>query len=296
MVRRRLRSIAHTKLSPPRLPEKPVALDRQLASISLRPDCRLTLVRAPSGFGKSTFCSAWHSRLKDTGERVAWVTFDGADNNFQQVFSCLSAALVEAHAAGMSFTQERADIGQFSSIPEACDILINTACRDNTRLFFFLDDAHRINDPRSLQLLSYLIVNSPPEIGFIISSGVRPGLQMNHLHAVEAVQVIDTDLLKLTNDEARQLLSNELPELAPETAEALNSSMEGWVTGLKIAARGMAHNQDSIVDIGLYQSNIWLRDYIRDNIFSYMSKFCKDILLKCCVAESIDEGLSESDS
>ena len=58
----------------------------------LRQGCKLTLVSAPAGFGKTTLLSAW---IKDRAPhlRAAWLSLDEGDNDPARFISYLIAAL-----------------------------------------------------------------------------------------------------------------------------------------------------------------------------------------------------------
>jgi len=43
--------------------------------------CKLTLLSAPAGFGKTTLLSSWVGELSDAGRSVAWLSLDPGDND-----------------------------------------------------------------------------------------------------------------------------------------------------------------------------------------------------------------------
>lgn len=295
MPKRGLRPIAHTKLFPPRLPESPVALDRLLPRAREILNHRLTLLRAPSGFGKSTLCSTWFRSLENSGHYTAWVTLDAADNSLRQIASCLVAAFNRLTSIAIQHHLDDLETDNLSSIPYVGASLINAVASADREVIIFLEDMHHITDPRSLQLLSYLVLNCPANSHFVLTCQAQPGLEITRLHASQAMLLIEADELRLTNDEARSLLEEDLPGLSFEQVVILNESMRGWVTGLKIAARGIMHNRDSLLDIGVsYDNNPWLRDYIKENVFGRMHPHVQETLLKCAVVERLNDGLCKA--
>jgi LuxR family maltose regulon positive regulatory protein len=68
-----------TKVVPPRglrLIERPRLLDM----ISQLPAKRLAVIKAPAGFGKTSLAIEWAARLRQDGNRVAWLAIDPDDD------------------------------------------------------------------------------------------------------------------------------------------------------------------------------------------------------------------------
>ena len=79
-----------TKLIIPPLGQNLVLRERLFSKLDecLQPNCRLTLVCASAGFGKTTLVSAWAARLASMAGRppisVAWLSLDRSDNDLLQ--------------------------------------------------------------------------------------------------------------------------------------------------------------------------------------------------------------------
>ena len=107
--------LVQTKLVPPQLRPQLVARAALLGRLDAGLSCKLTLVSAPAGFGKTTLARQWIARLRlETGEwrlgeripassprplasHVAWVALDAGDNDLIRFWRYLLAAL--AHHA-----------------------------------------------------------------------------------------------------------------------------------------------------------------------------------------------------
>src|SRR4030043_1710162 len=53
-------------------------------------DCKLTLISAPAGFGKTTLVSEW---IASCGRPVAWLSLDKGDNDLTRFLTYFIAAL-----------------------------------------------------------------------------------------------------------------------------------------------------------------------------------------------------------
>jgi LuxR family transcriptional regulator, maltose regulon positive regulatory protein len=76
---RQLRFLA-TKIMPPRCPgliERPRLLD----VASQLPTKRLSVIRAPAGFGKTSLAASWSECLRERGNLVAWFAIDSDDDD-----------------------------------------------------------------------------------------------------------------------------------------------------------------------------------------------------------------------
>ena len=73
-----------------RVVSRPLLVER--LTEGLRPGCRLILVSAPAGFGKTTLLSEWIAHCTpDT--HVAWLSLDGEDNDLTRFLTYLVAAI-----------------------------------------------------------------------------------------------------------------------------------------------------------------------------------------------------------
>ena len=70
-----------------------VPRDRLIAALRAGQSRRLTLIQAPSGFGKSTLAAQWRDVLASEGIKVAWLTVDEDDNNVVWFLSHLIEAM-----------------------------------------------------------------------------------------------------------------------------------------------------------------------------------------------------------
>jgi LuxR family maltose regulon positive regulatory protein len=74
----------------PELVPRPHLIER--LNTGLRAACKLTLISAPAGFGKTTLLSAW---IRDCAlrPRVAWLSLDESDNDPARFLAYVIAAL-----------------------------------------------------------------------------------------------------------------------------------------------------------------------------------------------------------
>jgi len=124
----------------------------------IHPGCKLTLVSAPAGFGKTTLVSDW---IHQANRPAAWLSLDEGDNDPVRFWSYVTAALqtipgFNEAGAGAAFlaalqtlsTQQHTSVstprngaGQIKSILTG---LINELAECSDPLILVLDDLHAI--------------------------------------------------------------------------------------------------------------------------------------------------------
>src|SRR5574341_379491 len=87
---RRRATVLHTKLMPPRLQTSAIQRDDLLRRLDSGLCRKLTLVTAPTGFGKSTLVSMW---IASRDFASAWVTLDESDNDPSRFWTYVVSAL-----------------------------------------------------------------------------------------------------------------------------------------------------------------------------------------------------------
>ena len=65
-----------TRFTPPRTPESLLSRERLLQRLDGAVSRRLTLLRAPAGFGKTTLLAQWYRHRLRQGDALAWLSLD----------------------------------------------------------------------------------------------------------------------------------------------------------------------------------------------------------------------------
>ena len=130
-----------TKLNPPRLGRGILPRSRLEDMAATVAERRLSLLKAPPGFGKTTLATIWADRLASQGHTVAWLSLDEEDESVQRVLFYLAAAL--NHAApeiGRACLSLRAEL-TFFTMETLASLLINENADPDVRsdLEDFLD-------------------------------------------------------------------------------------------------------------------------------------------------------------
>ena len=282
-------ALTRTKLVPPRLPGNPVAFARHAAWIDPILTHSLCLVRAPSGYGKSTICTGWYQALARREIAVGWIAFDAQDDDPARAIPYFFAAVrnlgLEQDLVYDGLTPPQSLATQF----------VNTVHEAAKPFVLFLDDIDRLTDPRILQFLNFILLHCPENLHLVCACQANPALPLVFLEAHEMMLRVGTDELRLSDGEASTLLGTGGNALSIAEAHKLNTAMAGWVTGLRIGSAALRNNRDALFDIGLVsQGANWLSDYLEDNIFQHLTPVTRQFLMRCAIVETMTDGLCQS--
>jgi LuxR family maltose regulon positive regulatory protein len=261
----------------------------------LEPDCRLALISAPAGFGKSTLVSAW---LAATKPRAAWLSIDQGDNDPVIFWSYVITAL----------QNQQEGIGQktldFLAAPEIAleqklGFLINDLAQFSHPLVLVLDDYHFIRSPQIHQSLVFFIEHVPANIHLLIASRTDPPLPLALLRGQGRLLEIRLNDLRFSDQEADLYLNtgSEL-NLSAQSVQVLNAKTEGWVTGLQLAALAMQ-------DAAIFQkcpefvtsfsgSNRFILDYLMDEVLNRQPEPIQYFLSRTSILEQLCAPLCDA--
>lgn len=167
-----------TKLYIPEPPQGLVQRPRLIERLNKVTQCKLTLISAPAGFGKTTLISEWifQSRLP-----VVWVSLDKSDNDpvyfIKYVIAALQRIEPEIGEAALTLLQSPQQL-PFDAI--SINLIQEIADISNDFVLVF-DDYHSIDNAKIHQFVEFLIDRMPPQMHLVIATRVDPNLPLPRL-------------------------------------------------------------------------------------------------------------------
>lgn len=224
------------RLRPPHPARGVIARARLDGLLDLVRSRALTVVKAPPGYGKTTVAQSWAEALAGEGLRVAWLSIDASDDDFERFFSAVAAAVRRACAAAAA---------PAAGVP-VCEVsvplrhrlawLVAELTADPGEFFLVLDDFHEITQGEIHQALSAQLRYLPPNLHLIVLSRCELPVDLAALRAHDAVLEIDAQMLRFDADETLQLLRRAHPGAADaHEAAQLSALTGGWVAALRAA-------------------------------------------------------------
>lgn len=232
-----------TKVFPPRLPAG--LIDRpRLASFAAQTETkRLTVIKAPAGFGKTSLALTWLNALATGSARVAWLALDADDDEPARYFNHLAHALRQACGnVGTSVIGLTAD-ASFVPANSLASTLINELIDVDDEVYLFIDDYHLISEAPIHEAMSLFIANMPSQVHVVLCTRTDPPFPTARLRARNDLLEIDASTLRFNFDETRRFVERECPgKLIVTDVKSLFATTEGWAAALRISASVLARD------------------------------------------------------
>jgi LuxR family maltose regulon positive regulatory protein len=265
----------------------------------LRPGCRLTLVCAPAGFGKTTLVSTWVTSLKSIiqppSPLTAWLALDGGDNDPVLFWSYVITSLqtqqegIGKQSLSLLQTTQSPDL-EGNLVP-----LVNDLVGIRADFVLVLDDYHIIRNPAIHHSLFYFIEHVPAQFHLILASRTDPPLPLALLRGRGQLLDIRLNDLRFSNEDANSFLNSGMGlNLDAQAVNALNGKAEGWAAGLQMAALSLqeaAASQDRqrVEDFiaSFSGSNRYILDYLIEETLNQQSTEIQRFLLKTSILDRL---------
>ncbi len=301
-----------TKIHIPPVRTELVSRPRLIEQLDDGLTCKLVLVSAPAGFGKTTLLSEWlHARRAASPPLIAaWLSLDEADNDPVRFLAYLVAAVRAAHDGSRHDTLEDLQPSQVPSREETLTRLINEVGTLPHQVALVLDDYHLITAQAVHDALVFLLDHPPDNMCLIIATRSDPPLQLPRLRARGHLLELRQADLRLTPDEAAAFLNQVMRlGLSPDDVAALERRTEGWIAGLQMAALAMrgiaaqgrpsleeAHRQAGPSEFiqAFTGSHRFILDYLIEEVLEQQSPSIQEFLLTTSILGRLSGSLCDA--
>lgn len=300
--------LLRTKLYVPRVRPKLVPRPRLMERLQAGFECRLTLISAPAGFGKTTLLSQYiaHCDRLDPRVRVAWLSVDQGDNDPIRFWSYVVAALQTIEPRLGEAAVATLQTAQSLPTEELLVGLINEiAAVGVERFVLVLDDFHLIDEAQIYKGLVFLLDNMPPPpagMHVIVSSREDLPWPIARLRARGELTELRSADLRFTREEVNAFLNDAVGlDLSPENVTALDARTEGWIAGLQMAAISMrerkqtqgAHGLSAFIQT-LTASHRFILDYLVEEVLDQQPPGIQAFLLQTSILGQLTASLCDA--
>ena len=187
--------------------------------------------------------------------------------------------------------------------------MINAISASSERVLLVLDDYHVIQTPEIHEQMTYLLEHQPPNLHLVISTRADPPLPITRLRARGQLNEFRAADLRFTVSETAEFFKSMTGvAIAGQDITAIQTSTEGWIAGLQMAALALqaVMSEDSVHDAQAQQSKIkefvgsfsgkhlYILDYLTDEVFNHQPADVQTFLLKTSILERLNIGLCET--
>lgn len=255
--------------------------------------CKLTLVAAPAGYGKTTLLSDWINQIDAPG---AWLSLERSDNDLNRFLAYFFAALQEAQHEINQLNWTSPPAPQKPAVEVILTSLLNQLTTLSTPLVLVLDDFHLIAADPIYQSLAYLLEHLPAQMHLVIATRADPRLPIAQLRAKgELVELREADL-RFKEGEISLFLENVMGlNLSGDQIAKLASRTEGWIVGLQLAAISMQGRENLAGFIEEFSgSHEYVMDYLTDEVLRNQPQDIQTFLLRTSILEKMCAPLCEA--
>ncbi len=275
--------------------------------------CKLTLISAPAGFGKTALVSEW--RASPAGQiPLAWLSLDDDDNDPARFLAYLIASLETLPLDAGASASLGADVQALFQprhrppLKAIITTLVNGLSSLPADVVLVLDDYHVIMAEPIHDAITYLLDHLPPRMHLIMTTRADPPLPLSRLRARGQLVELRAADLRFTPEEATVFLNQLMGlGLSAEDVAALEARTEGWIAGLQMAAlalqgtlalQGMPSMSGREDARGFIKSfagtNRYILDYLTEEVLLRQTPDVRSFLLETCILDQLSGPLCDA--
>ena len=245
---------------------------------------RVTVLKAPAGFGKTTLLAECCRRLAHDGIPTAWVSLDEHDESCEPAvldtyiaFACQCAGLDVPEAQGP---------GEAGGAPASRAEFVTWAIEALGRPFVIaLDELERLSRAESGSLLDTLLNRGPPNLHLALSCRELPaGLKIAGAALEGRAAILTTDDLRFSTSESARFLDLNLPR--SDKAAAIDDAA-GWPLALRVSRNMMQSGAPG----GVRATQDIVENWVESRLFEGLGADDREFLLDIGLFDWIDAGL-----
>ncbi len=258
--------------------------------------CKLTLLSAPAGFGKTTLAAEWLQQSAIDNSRFAWLSLDKADNDPTRFLTYFIAALRNVEAgfgeAALAWLQS----ANQSPSEFVWTGLINEIATSSKEMVLILDDFHLITESAIHDALTFLLDNLPPHLHLFLITRADPPWPLARLRSQHELNEIRVGEMRFTVAETAVFLNQIMQlNLSPDELTTLDEQTEGWIAGLQMAALSMKGRTDTAGFIKAFAgSHRYILDYLVEEVLEQQPTDIQEFLLKSSILNQLTAPLCQT--
>ena len=271
---------------------------RLLELLSNALDCKVSVISAPTGYGKTTLLAHWR-QVEEAELPFAWVSLDEHDNDpirlWRHIVEALRRVVSEEEDFGADVLVGMSAVGQrFVGI--TLPTLINELAELSRRVVLVLDDYQFITEEAAHESVAFFLEHLPENVHLVISSRSDPPLPLGRLRARGEMNEIRTEQLAFSEEEADCLLNEKMGlEIGSDNLSVLLERTEGWPAGIYLASLSLQNKEDKHAFIESFRgSNRYIVGLLGEEVLAYLPEDVRRFLLETSVLRRMTGPLCDA--
>ena len=244
----------------------------------------MTLISAPAGYGKSILVSQW---LEISAAPGGWASLDDSDNDLPIFLSYFLEVIQTVFPRQKLKTRSLLNNKNLPALKTIARQLLNDIESVPERFILVMDGYHAIHNVAIHDLLMEMLIYPSPNMHLVIITRRDPMLALTNMRSQGMMTEISSRDLRFTVAETQSFLERLLKiNVSQNTAQVLESKMEGWVTGLRLAALSIRNeaDQERLIE-GLQTTSQFVRDYLIQEVLENVPPQFKGYLLRASILD-----------
>jgi LuxR family transcriptional regulator, maltose regulon positive regulatory protein len=286
-------TVTRTKVILPSRRSDLLSRQRLLDSLYDLLDCKLIIVSAPAGYGKTSLILDFAHQVEFP---ACWYALDILDHDIRRFLTYFIAAIAQRFP---SFGQqsyaalEAANPGELD-LDRMVTTIVNDAYENIQEHFLIvLDDYHLLNADKEVDYFINRFVQDVDENChlFLVSRTLLTLPDMPLMIARSQVGGLSFEELAFRPEEIQSLvLQNYQSSMPDSVAEELIRETEGWITGLLLTAHTMWEDMADLLRVARV-SGIGLYEYLAQQVLDRQPQSSQEFLMRTSLLEEFDAEL-----
>jgi len=255
-------------------------------------ECKLILISAPAGFGKTTVICDWINQQKTS---AAWYALDKGDNDPVKFLNYIISGIRLIHEGFGKGALELLKSPKEPNTESIAGLLINDMLNIHQNFLVVLEDFHLIGSSEIIRLIEYLLEHIPENCHIVIITRSDPALPLARLRSQQQLVELRSSELSFSVNDISTLFNKKLKlKISTDDIYLLESKTEGWIAGLQLAALSMQASEDKSNFVKSFAgNNRYIMDYLIEEVLKIQSDEIKEFLLKTSILKQISAPLCD---
>mgnify|MGYP001765192687 CR=1 FL=1 len=239
---------------------------------------RITLVTAPSGYGKTTLLAATFRRFDDLGIPHVWLGVNEADRDPLWIDRILLGLTAEQLGIDKEADEDFVDF-------------VHRACTQRP-IVVLIDNWNHIESEAINSYFNGILRETAGSVHFVVSSQKTPGFLHEIYKLEDDFASFNVRDLAFTTAEAIDYLASSVPDADPEALRGLVEKTEGWPAGVQLLRLALNQlGQRAVDELQFSGTRADVADYLNKTLFRQYSGSQRRLLCNLSVVDFLNEEL-----